>query len=86
MPRYIDQHEMKPLKAEQLKELQNAEPDEFGVTHHEIIFSENDNKVWCILDAPNRDAVSKHHKKAKIKTDYVFEVETTRVDKSTTAP
>lgn len=80
MPRYIDQHAMQPLKAEQLRELQDAEVDEFGVTHHEIIFSEKDNKVWCILDAPNMDAVKKHHAKANIKTDFVFEVETTRTD------
>lgn len=80
MPRYIDQHPMKPLKAEQLIELQYAEVDEFGVTHHEIIFSEQEDKVWCILDAPNMNAVKKHHAKANIKTDFVFEVETTRVD------
>ena len=78
MPRFIDQHAMKPLKAEQLKALQNAKPDEFGVTHHEIIFSEKDNKVWCILDAPNKEAVEKHHKNAGVKIDFVFEVQTTR--------
>ena len=77
MPRYIDQHSMKPFKAEQLRELQHAGPDEFGVTHHEIIFSEKDNKIWCILDSPNREAVTKHHEKAKIKPDFIFEVETT---------
>jgi hypothetical protein len=78
MSRFIDQHQMKPLKAEQLKELQKAKPDEFGVTHHEIIFSEKDNKVWCILDAPNKEAVEKHHKKANVKVDFIFEVESTR--------
>lgn len=78
MPRYIDQHPMTPLKAEELRELQKAGPDEFGVTHHEIIFSEKENKIWCVLDAPNKEAVEKHHKNAKIKTDFIFEVETTR--------
>ena len=78
MPRYIDQHAMIPFKAEQLKKLQNAEADEFGVTHHELIFSEKDNKIWCVIDAPNKEAVEKHHKKANIKADFIFEVETTR--------
>ncbi|MCE8424060.1 MAG: DUF4242 domain-containing protein [Candidatus Methanoperedens sp.] len=78
MPKYIDQHPMKPLKPEQLRELQNAPPDEFGVTHHEIIFSEKDNKVWCILDAPNKASVEKHHAKAKVKTDFIYEIESTR--------
>ena len=30
-------------------EAQNAPQDEFGVTHHDILFSEKDNTVWCIL-------------------------------------
>ena len=77
MPRYIDQHAMKPFKPEQLRALQKAETDEFGVTHHEIIFSEKDNKIWCIIDAPSKEAVEKHHKNAGVKADYIFEVETT---------
>ncbi len=78
MPKYIDQHPMKPFKPEQLQELQNAPADEFGVTHQEIIFSEKDNKTWCILDAPNREAVEKHHAKAKVKTDWIYEIKSTR--------
>ena len=77
MPRFIDQHPMKPFKAEQLRGLQEAKVDEFGVTHHEIIFSEKDNKVWCVIDAPNKEAVKKHHEKANIKADFIYEVETT---------
>ena len=71
MPRYIDRHPMKHLKPEQLRELQNEEPDEFGVSHHDIIFTEKDNQIWCILDAPNREAIEKHHAKAKIKTNFI---------------
>ena len=77
MARFIDQHPMKPFKAEQLKELQKMKADEFGVTHHEIIFSEKENKIWCITDAPNKEAVRKHHEKVGIKTDFIIEVETT---------
>ena len=78
MPRYIDQHRMSPFTGEQLRELQNSPSDEFGVTHHEIIFSEKDDKAWCILDAPDKKAVEKHHEKAKVKTDWIHEVKTTR--------
>ncbi len=78
MPKYMDQHSMKPFKPEQFRELHKAPADEFGVTHHEIIFSEKDNKAWCILDAPNKAAVEKHHAKAKIKTDWIYEVESTK--------
>ncbi len=77
MARFIDQHPMKPFTAEQLRGLQKMKTDEFGVTHHDIIFSEKENKIWCIIDAPNKEAVRKHHEKAGAKTDFIYEVETT---------
>jgi len=78
MPKFIDTHPMKPFSADILKELQNAPPDEFGVTHHDILFSEKDNKIYCVLDAPNIEAIEKHHAKAGIKCDCIHEVQSTR--------
>ncbi len=78
MPKYLDEHQMNPFTAEQLRELQNAPPDEFGVTHHDVLFSEEENKIWCVLDAPNKEAVEKHHEKAGLKCDWIREVESTR--------
>ena len=78
MPKFIDAHEMTPFTADQLNELQNAPPDEFGVTHHDILFSEKDNKIYCVLDAPDSDAIHKHHAKAGITCDFVHQVESTR--------
>jgi hypothetical protein len=78
MPKFLDVHPMKPFTADQLKKLQSAPPDEFGVTHHDILFSEKDNKIYCVLDAPNADAIHKHHEKAGIKCDWVQEVKSTR--------
>ena len=67
MPKYLDEHQMKPLTAQPLREAQNAPPDEFGVTHHDVLFSKEENKIWCVLDAPNKEAVEKHHAKAGLK-------------------
>ena len=78
MPKFIDTHPMNPFKADELNKLQSAPPDEFGVTHHDILFSEEDNKIYCVLDAPNAEAVHKHHAQAGIKCDWVHEVESTR--------
>jgi 1-aminocyclopropane-1-carboxylate deaminase/D-cysteine desulfhydrase-like pyridoxal-dependent ACC family enzyme len=78
MPKFIDVHPMQPFTADQLKKLQNAAPDEFGVTHHDILFSEKENKVYCVLDAPNSEAIHKHHAKAAITCDWVHEVKSTR--------
>ena len=78
MPKFIDAHEMEPFTADQLNQLQDAPPDEFGVTHHDILFSEKDNKIYCVLDAPDAEAIHKHHAKAGIKCDFVHQVESTR--------
>ncbi len=78
MPKYLDEHQMKPLTAKQLREAQNAPPDEFGVTHHDVLFSKEENKIWCVLDAPNKEAVEKHHEKAGLKCEWIREVESTR--------
>lgn len=78
MPKYIDSHPMNPLTAEQLRGLQNAPEDEFGVVHHDILFNEQANKIWCVLDAPDREAIDKHHAKAGIRCEWIHEVKSTR--------
>ena len=69
---------MKPFTADALNELQDAPADEFGVTHHDILFSEEENKIYCVLDAPSREAIEKHHAKAGITCEYIHEVSSTR--------
>ncbi|NIQ96842.1 MAG: DUF4242 domain-containing protein [Desulfuromonadales bacterium] len=61
-----------------MNELQNAPPDEFGVTHHDVLFSEDDDKIYCVLNAPDFKAIEKHHAKAGIKCDWIHEVKSTR--------
>ena len=78
MPKFMDSHPMSPFTAEQLRELQHAPKDEFGVTHHDILFSEEHDRIWCVLEAPNIDAIHKHHAKAGIKCEWVREVDSTR--------
>jgi hypothetical protein len=78
VPKFIDTHAMEPFTADQLKQLQDAPPDEFGVTHHDILFSEEENKIYCVLDAPNAEAIEKHHAKAGIKCAFIHEVKSTR--------
>ena len=78
MEKFIDQHPMTPFTAEQLRDAQKAPKDEFGVTHHDILYSEGDNKIWCVLNAPDKEAVEKHHEKAGLKCEWIREVESTR--------
>ena len=78
MPMFMDSHPMEPFTAEALREVQNAPADEFGVTHHDILFSEADNKIYCVLKAPNIEAIHKHHEAAGVSCDWVHEVTSTR--------
>ncbi|MGI0079610.1 MAG: nickel-binding protein [Nitrososphaerales archaeon] len=45
--------------------------DEFRVTHHDILYNAQDDKVYCVLDAPSKEAVRKHHENAGIKCDWI---------------
>lgn len=78
MPKFIDSHPMGSLTPEQLKQLQTAPKDKFGVTHHDILFNKKENRVYCVLDAPSKNAVENHHKGAGLKVEWIHEVESTR--------
>jgi hypothetical protein len=79
MPKYIDTHPMGKIDAATLKKLQSAPKDQFGVTHHDILYNEAEDRVYCVLDAPSADAVEKHHEHAGLKCEWVHEVKSTRV-------
>jgi hypothetical protein len=78
MPKYIDTHEMGSIDPKVLKELQSAPKDKFGVTHHDILFNQKENRIYCVLDAPSEKAVLEHHHAFGIKCDWVHEVSSTR--------
>ena len=77
MPKFIDSHKMKGLDEETLRKLQTSPRDEFGVTHINLLYNKEEDKVFCLLDAPNKEAIKKHHEKAGVKCDWITEVKTT---------
>ena len=80
MPKFLDSHDLKGAKPETLRKLQNEPKDEFGVIHLNIIFSEDEDKCYCLLEAPDKEAIKKHHEKAGYKCDYILEVNSTGDD------
>ena len=42
-----------------------------------ILFNPEADRVFCILDAPDKDAVEKNHKKIVIKCEWIMEVKQT---------
>ncbi len=77
MPKFLDSHHLKGVDEKALKKLQNSPRDEFGVTHINILYNKEKDKAFCLLEAPTREAIKKHHEKFDIKCDWIIEVKTT---------
>jgi valyl-tRNA synthetase len=77
MPKYLDSHPMTGSNVEALEKPQYSPVDEFGFTHRNILHNEKENKLFCLLEAPDRDAIDKHHHKLGVKCDWITEVQTT---------
>lgn len=73
LPIFLDVHKV-PFSEDNLKELCGSPTDEFGVRHVNLFYNKEANVCFCLLDAPNQDAVEKHHTKADIKCEWITEV------------
>jgi hypothetical protein len=74
MPKFLDVHSLKDLDEKILRKTQDAPKDEFGVTHDNILYNREEDRFYCLLDAPSKDAVLKHHKKHGFKPEWITEV------------
>ena len=77
MTRFLDSHRLGSFSEEQLLKLQNSPVDEFGVKHLNILYNYEANVVYCLLDAPSKEAVEKNHARLNCKCDWTTEVKTT---------
>ncbi|HET6800453.1 MAG TPA: nickel-binding protein [Nitrososphaeraceae archaeon] len=76
MPRFLDVHSLEGIHDEgTLRKLQQSPRDEFGVKHINIFFNRQANICFCLLEAPNREAVESHHEKYSIKCNWITEVQ-----------
>jgi hypothetical protein len=64
MPQFMDFHDDLKLPAEAVNQITDdakaKKADQFGVRQVEL-FHNPDGKVYCLLDAPNEEAVRQHH-------------------------
>lgn len=66
MPVFIDTHEgsvdlPQELRDTVTKRVRTGEKDQFGVVDRGIIIDREGRKMHCVLEAPDVDAVKKHH-------------------------
>lgn len=72
-----------PFKGEHLKELVDLPIDEFGVRHVNLMYNKENGVCFCLLDAPDHEAVVKHHDKVNIQCEWIVEVDLAKDNFST---
>ncbi len=71
----MDGHDLKGLKPKELMDAVNAPTDKHGVRTLEVLFSENNDRLYCILDGPDEGAVKKHHHDIGLSCEFVTKVD-----------
>ncbi len=66
------------MTEEDIIKAQNAPRDELGVIVINILYNLEGGTIYCMLDAPNKEAVEKHHGIMGVKCDWIMEVKTTQ--------
>jgi two-component system sensor histidine kinase HydH len=75
MPIFIDGHIIPPSMETKFKKISNNSANEHGVTHREILINKNENKCFCIIEAPSRESVEKYHEDAGIECDFIYQTD-----------
>ncbi len=78
MPTFLDVHSIGTLTEEGLIKEQNAPRDELGVKTVNILYNFEVGTIYCLIDAPTKEAVEIHHDKIGVKCDWIIEVKTTQ--------
>ena len=63
----LDVHSIGSLTEQGLLKEQDAPRDELGVKTINILYNFEVGKIYCLLDAPNKESVKKHHDKLGVK-------------------
>jgi hypothetical protein len=68
VPLYMDHHKgVEGLTAEAVAEAHRKDQeiqDQYGVKYHRYWFNEDTGEVWCLAEAPNKDAAEAVHREA----------------------
>jgi two-component system sensor histidine kinase HydH len=65
------------MSEEQLRKPQELKPNEFGVVVINILYNYEADVMYCVLDAPNEEAIEQHHAKLGYTCDSILEIKTT---------
>jgi hypothetical protein len=77
LARFLDAHKIGSFTEEQLIKLQKSPVDELGVSQVNVLYNPEADIMYCILDAPNKEAIVSRHSKFSCKCDWITEIKTT---------
>lgn len=76
MSKFLDVHTMKDFEETLRKWVLPAPADEFGVRPENMFYNRKEDRFFCLLEAPNEEAIEKHHARFGLKCEWITEVET----------
>jgi hypothetical protein len=82
MPLFLDVHPLAGKTEKDIKNIPlapNAPRDKFGVLHLTFFYNIDEDRWFCLHDAPNKEAIENHHEAADIKCDWIVEVKDTKM-------
>ena len=79
MPTYLDIHDLPGVKADDVVGAHEADvriQDQYGVNYRHYWVDEEGGKVFCLVDAPDRDTAARVHREAHgLEAQTIFQVE-----------
>lgn len=84
MPKFLDAHKFEGeaeelLSPDVLQELVNAPRNEMGMKWVNVFYNEDERIGYCLIDAPSREVVEKHHRELGLKCEWLMEVENAKL-------
>jgi hypothetical protein len=78
VPRYMDIHDLPGVKAEDVAKAHEADlrvQGQYGVDYLEYWVDEDDGKVFCLVDSPDKETATRVHREAHgLEAHTLFEV------------
>jgi Protein of unknown function (DUF4242) len=78
LPTFLDIRSIGALTEEDPIKEQRASRDQLGVKTVKILYNFEVGTIYCLIDAPTKEAVETHHDKIGVKCDWIMEVKTTQ--------
>ena len=77
MPTFLDFHSMGKYTEDDLKKSQNEPRNDLGVKVLNTFYDLDSGMMFCLVDAPDRYAVERHHSKYGMKCDWITPIKMT---------